>query len=424
MTPVLCEVASVSAIGLVGQIIDGRYRVERLIGAGGMGTVWRAQHLQSLQHYALKTLRVSGGLSSDAIQRCLKEARAAAALRSRHVVRIIDVQSQYVHRGMALPYLVMELLEGIDFETVLMQRGALSVAEVVWVMLQVCRGLQLAHDQGMIHRDIKPANLFLTRDDDGVPVVKLCDFGLAKYWSENTTMPGDSSIMQTGIVAGTPRYMAPEQLHGKVRATPALDQWAIGLIAYRLLSGVDYFTGSETAIDLSRRIVQNELPRPSHQSSRVPCEFDAWFLRSCARDPALRFVSVKEQSDALMAALGAKQPISMEPMPSTRRGNETSMSTVAGKPARPYRGLHSAKTLYAWLAVSAGLSLIGSVAIASLLNAVLSVTTQSSTPAAETIVPTVAIGSSFCRSDVASSRAESQSVATAEVPVASGGKSP
>lgn len=295
-------------VDLTDQVIDGRYRIECRIGRGGMGTVWRARHIQTLQCVAIKTLRTSECVSVVSVQRCLREARAAAAIRSRHIVRVIDVQPGYCHEGAPLPYLVMELLEGIDFETLVMQRGALSLSEVVWAMRQVARGVQCAHEHAVVHRDLKPSNLFLTADDDGTPLVKICDFGLAKVDRELLGSTALDSSAATGMVVGTPRYMAPEQLRGPCRAQPSIDRWAIGLIAYRLLSGDDYFGREQTAVGVSLSIVHDEMPLPSTLCRRVPRGFDAWFMRSCARDPSQRFQSAMEQLEALVGALGQPEP--------------------------------------------------------------------------------------------------------------------
>jgi serine/threonine protein kinase len=359
-------------LDLTGQTIDGRFFVERRIGAGGMGTVWRVQHVQSLQHFALKTLRVSDEFPQSAIRRCLKEARAAASLRSRHVVKVIDVHATYVHQDVPLPYLVMELLEGIDFESLLAKRRTLEIAETHWVMQQLCRGIQLAHDHGVVHRDLKPANLFLTRDDDGEPVLKICDFGLAKGSSEGRTPHSDTLSTGEGTVLGTPRYMAPEQLRGAANTTGAVDQWSIGLIAYRLLSGRDYFDGAQNAVELSLRIVHDELPVPSQSSRAVPSTFDQWFLRSCARDPAQRHASVQVQADGLHKALGAPTPTAIDPL--DRRGaveldlTGTGASTALAARSSATTVPRATARLYAALGFSAVIAVISAAGFARFLG--------------------------------------------------------
>jgi serine/threonine protein kinase len=371
-------------LDLSGQIIDQRFRVERRLGAGGMGTVWRVQHVQSLQYFALKTLRVSEEMSADAIQRCLKEARVAATLRSRHVVQITDVQPKYEHNGTPLPYLVMELLVGFDFEAVLMQRGSLTVAETVWTMRQLCRGIQFAHEHGIAHRDLKPANLFLTADDEGGPVVKICDFGLAKVARESPLTQSDGSSTQTGLLLGTPRYMAPEQLRGVSPSTITLDQWAIGLIAYRLLSGEDYFGGPSNGVELSLRIVHEKLPRPSRCSGLVPRSFDAWFFRSCCRDAGQRFPSVKAQVIALLKALGNPRPIPLDPSAAVERVARCEGVPHDSTSATVFSGLGATNrqpmVLYMALGISAATSIMAIASLAPRLASLREVRTAVSAP--------------------------------------------
>ncbi len=352
-------------VDLTGQTIDGRYRIERCIGTGGMGAVWRAQHIQTLQHFAIKTLRVSDDTPDGSIQRCLKEARAAAALRSRHVVRVTDVQPDYRLNTTLLPYLVMELLEGVDFESVLERRKSLVAGEVSWVLGQLCRGIQTAHDGGIVHRDLKPANLFLATDDDGSSIVKICDFGLAKLAPEGLDSDGLST--ETGVIVGTPRYMAPEQLRGTKRVATATDQWAIGLIAYRMLAGSDYFDGAANAVELSLRIVHDELPAPSRCSELVPREFDEWFFRSCARDPERRFRSVQAQAESLIGILGEPIPIELDEWrqigDKPRRSTTQVESIAATVASESGRSGYAARGLYVALGISAGIGIIGTAAI-------------------------------------------------------------
>jgi serine/threonine protein kinase len=357
---------------LTGEIIDGRFRVERFLGAGGMGTVWRAQHVRSLQFVALKALSVSDNLPDAAIQRCLKEARAAAALKSRHVVRVIDVNPHYLHNGAPLPYLIMDLLQGSDFESILKQKTFLTKAETIWVMRQVCRGIQFAHEHGIVHRDLKPANLFLTTDDEEIPIVKICDFGLAKLIYASSDILVDQVSTQTGSIIGTPRYMAPEQLRGSAPATGTLDQWALGLVAFRLLSGRDYFCGASTPVDLALRIFHDDFPLPSQCSPRIPVLFDDWFLRSCHRDPAQRFSSVGAQAEALQVALGDPSPAAVVPL-SLRSSIESNHSEVTHpsdkiSSSSQYVTPRGAPRFYMILGSSFALCLLGTVALASELK--------------------------------------------------------
>jgi serine/threonine-protein kinase len=300
-----------SCADLIGQVIDRRFRVERALGKGGMGTVWRVQHVESLQHYALKVLNAGLAQEKGVVQRFLREARAAAALRTRHVVRIVDAQISYVHEGVATPFLVMELLDGGTLERTVTCRGPLNSGEAVWVLGQVARALRAAHEQGIVHRDLKPTNVLVANDEEGEPIVKLCDFGVAKLLPGplRSALAESSKSTHSEALLGSPMYMAPEQLRDARQVVAATDQWALGLLAYYVLTGRDYFGQSSDLPDLVVRITRDPLPTPSSQWPVLPRTFDAWFQRSCARDPEARFGTVSEQMAALEAALGHPRAI-------------------------------------------------------------------------------------------------------------------
>ena len=294
---------------LTGEVVDGRFRVEDRLGSGGMGTVWRVQHVVSLQRFALKTLAPAVATQADTMQRFLREARAAAALRTRHVVRVTDAQMEYQHGGAPLPFLVMELLEGRDLQQLLDARGKLDAGELVWVARQLGRALDVAHKQGIVHRDLKPSNVFVARDEDGEPIVKLCDFGIAKLVShpEDLTGPGGLAT-RTGALLGTPMYLAPELLRGAGAAVPATDQWSLGLIAFRALAGWEYFGQVRGFPELVLTIANDPLVPPSQRAPALPAAFDAWFARSCARTPGERWPDVPAQVAALEVAMARPAP--------------------------------------------------------------------------------------------------------------------
>src|SRR6185295_2085948 len=205
---------------LTGQVLDRRFRVEGLLGSGGMGAVWRVQHVESLQRWALKTIDPAHAANPQATERFLREARTAGALRSRHVTRVIDAQMSYVHDGAPMPFLVMELLEGCTLEQLLVERGTLRPGELMWVARQLGRALMAAHAHGIVHRDLKPSNVFIAHDEEGEPgvarpIVKLCDFGIAKLLGDAHALGVELGLAtQTGAMMGTPMYLAPELLHG------------------------------------------------------------------------------------------------------------------------------------------------------------------------------------------------------------------
>jgi eukaryotic-like serine/threonine-protein kinase len=295
---------------LSGTVIADRYQVERKLGSGGMGSVWLVRHVESLQRYALKTLHPDAARDAMSVERFLREARAAAALHSKHVVKIVDSRVGHVEGGQPMPFLVMELLQGQNLEQAIASRRAIPAEEVVHMMRQVARALDLAHSNGIIHRDLKPENLFIHIDEDGDPVIKVCDFGIAKLTGEV-----GEGIAQTGslgttssISLGTPMYMSPEQIRDSSAVVPASDQWPLALIVFKALTGADYFGSSKTTGELLGRILGDPIDAPSVRASSLPPAFDAWFLRTCDRKADNRWPSVSEQVRALAAALGVTAP--------------------------------------------------------------------------------------------------------------------
>jgi serine/threonine protein kinase len=292
---------------LCGEVIDARYRVECCIGQGGMGVVWRVRHVQTRQLFALKTVHGRGSHDRKALRRLLHEARATAAIQSRNVVRIVDVNSDYVHDGLELPYIVMEFLEGESLSEYLESGHTIDSGELIWVMRQVSRGLCLAHERGIIHRDLKPSNVFLSKDEDGSVAVKVCDFGIAKLQGTALVDLAETGTLstETGALFGTPRYMAPEQLRRVGSEGTSTDQWSFGLIVFRAIAGRSYFEGARNLAELILAIVHDPLPEPSSLSPLVPPALNAWFLRSCARDPDERFAGIETQQQELELALGS-----------------------------------------------------------------------------------------------------------------------
>jgi len=305
---------------LAGLIVDGRYRIEQRLGTGGMGAVWRAKHLQSLQEYALKTLHAKSARDQLSIDRFLREARAAAALQSRHVVKIVDANVNYVDpkSGRPMPFIVMELLKGATLEAVLSWFGPLSPAKLVWMMEQVARALDLAHARGIVHRDLKPENIFIALDEEGRTIAKVCDFGIAKMRGSAAQLMATSAMKtEVGSTIGTPMYMAPEQARNSADAVIESDQWSVALMAFRALTNQEYFAGAMSTADLLLKIVNDPITAPSTHHSALDGDFDAWFLRSCSRLPAERWPSVGAQIAALRDALHVTTPAPIDVVPDT-----------------------------------------------------------------------------------------------------------
>jgi len=224
----------------LGDVIAKKYRVESLVGRGGMGVVVAARHVQLGQVVAIKllTLPPDEERRDEAVARFLHEAQAAARLQNDHVVRIYDVGQ--LDDG--LPFMVMELLIGSDLGTMLDERGALPEAEAVDYVLQACAGIAEAHQMGIVHRDLKPSNLFVTRRSDGFPLLKVLDFGISKQLSD-ASGEAVASLTNTRTLMGSPHYMSPEQIRDARRVDARADIWALGIILQELLTDAPVFRG-------------------------------------------------------------------------------------------------------------------------------------------------------------------------------------
>jgi serine/threonine-protein kinase len=286
-------------------LVAGKYEVLRLIGRGGMGAVWEGRHTSLGTSVAIKFIDAEYAESHEARSRFDNEARAAAALQSKHAIHIFDHGVTEDGR----PYMVMELLVGEALDARLERQERISLQETARILAQVCRALQRAHEAGIIHRDLKPENIFLVRSpDDDDEVAKVLDFGIAKIkalpWSQ-----GASSSTKTGAVLGTPYYMAPEQARGLRSIDSRADLWSLGVIAYKCVTGILPFEG-ESVGDLLVKICTAPPPVPSVTAPGLPAAFDAWFARTMEREPAQRFATASELADALMVAAGltARRP--------------------------------------------------------------------------------------------------------------------
>ncbi len=272
-----------------GAILGDKYRLVAHLGAGGMGTVWRAQHLQLQSEVAVKIVQETALSSPDALARFLREPQSAAALRSPHVVHIMDYG---VHHG--APFIVMELLVGETLSDRQRRVGRLAPAETARVVTHVARAIARAHEAGVVHRDLKPDNVFLVRNADD-EIAKVLDFGIAKVADAGPESVGPET--RTGMVLGTPYYMSPEQARGQRAVDHRADLWSLGVIAYECMTGHRPFE-SHTLADLMVKICAEPLPVPSTVAA-VPQGFDAWFQRATQRDPEQRFQSALEMADAL-----------------------------------------------------------------------------------------------------------------------------
>ncbi|HWA70906.1 MAG TPA: serine/threonine-protein kinase [Polyangiaceae bacterium] len=273
-----------------GLVLSGRYRLLSRLGAGGMGSVWRARDLTLDADVAIKLMGAEFVGSGEAVARFRREARAAAAIRSGHVVQILD----YGVDG-DTPFIAMELLRGDSLADRLARMGPLSAPAAAHLLGHVARALTLAHEHGIVHRDLKPDNIFIVREGDE-DVAKVLDFGVAR----RREGLGDSSGLQTraGAILGTPFYMSPEQSGGEP-VDELSDIWAFGVIACECLTGTRPFAG-DTLGALFRAVCIADIPRPSSLGA-VPEGFDEWFARAAARDKSQRYKTVRQAAEDLKA---------------------------------------------------------------------------------------------------------------------------
>lgn len=278
----------------VGDVVAEKYRIEAVIGRGGMSVVYLATHLQLEQRVALKVLSAAALLLPEYIVRLEREARAVSHIRSEHVARVHDIG---MLAGANVPYLVMEHLTGDDLATILGHHEQLPVDYVAMCVLQACEALAEAHALGIIHRDLKPANLFVTENVDGSPCLKVLDFGISRM----TRAPGLSPLTDPGTVLGTPSYMAPEQMEASAHVDGRSDIWALGAIVYELLVGQPPYSGSSLP-QIFVKIMRSRTPRPSALRT-LPALVDKIVMRCLAIEPDKRYQTVAELAAAI-AVLG------------------------------------------------------------------------------------------------------------------------
>lgn len=278
-----------------GTVFADRYIIEAQLGGGAAGVVFSALHADLKQRVAIKLLRDAAPIG---VERMVREARAALALHSEHIVRVMDVGSD--PDGHA--FIVMEQLDGADLGSILQQRGHFDIEESVDYVLQACAGIAEAHARGIVHRDLKPSNLFLTTRADGAPLVKVLDFGISK-----TTEDEDAETSLTGPaeMVGSPRYMSPEQVRGQRNVDHRADIWALGVILFRFISGTAPFGGQGKGISGAlASIVVDDPPSLRELVPSVPRELEMVILRCLAKSPNDRHASAAEMA-ARLAPFGS-----------------------------------------------------------------------------------------------------------------------
>jgi serine/threonine-protein kinase len=287
-----------------GVVLAGKYRVERVLGRGGMGVVVAATHLQLDQRVALKFLLPEALQHPEMLARFSREARAAAKLRSEHVAKVVDVGT--LESG--VPYIVMEYLEGGDLSSYLAKEGPLSVARAAELALEACEGLAEAHALGIVHRDLKPANLFLARMPGRTECLKILDFGISKV-----VTPGQTgfNMTHTGAVMGSPYYMSPEQMRSSRTVDVRADVWSLGVILFELVSGRVPFDAPSLP-QLCGMILSEPAPALGQWRADAPPRFQALVSRCLEKEPSARFQSVAELAVALSEFAPAASARSVE----------------------------------------------------------------------------------------------------------------
>ena len=278
-----------------GDVIAGKYRVERVLGRGAMGVVVAAMHLELHELRAIKFMSDEALAAPEALERFLREARAAARLKSQHVTKVHDVG----RLDSGAPYIVMEYLEGADLRVKLKKGGPLSVDEAVLYVAQACEALAEAHEAGIVHRDIKPGNLFLSQGVGGAPCIKVVDFGIAKLVHGAGAADG-RDLTATAAVLGTPKFMSPEQMRADRAAIDARsDLWALGVTLYQLLTRKMPFAGDSIAA-LCSAILWNDFTPASKLRPDLPAGLDAVIARCLAKDASSRYQTAIELATALL----------------------------------------------------------------------------------------------------------------------------
>jgi hypothetical protein len=317
-------------------ILAGRYRLDRQLGKGGMGSVWLAEHLALNSWVAIKLMDPSIAATVEGAERFKREAQAAASLRSAHVVQVLDYG---VHE--TTPFLVMELLQGQSLADCLERDKRLTPEHTLAIITQVARAIGRAHASGIVHRDLKPDNIFLVREDDQ-ELAKVLDFGIAK-----TTGPRFGGMeTRTGVTMGTPYYMSPEQVEGKKALDHRSDLWSLAVITCECLTGIRPFDG-ETYGELLLNICARPVAPPSSQGFFLP-GFDEWFAKATNRDINQRFNSAQEMATALADVVAGRARVATpapQPQATVAMSPETAARLVGPIPAQTANQAFAANTL-------------------------------------------------------------------------------
>jgi eukaryotic-like serine/threonine-protein kinase len=384
-----------------GSIIAGKYRVESVLGVGGMGQVLLASHIHLQQRVAIKILLAEMLVNQSTVERFLREAQSTVRLRGEHIARVIDVGT--LTSGQ--PFMVMEYLDGADLGQILHHYGPQAPAVVVDLMMQACEGLAEAHAMGIVHRDLKPSNFFATRRPDGSTLLKILDFGISKSGHGAVT---DQTGTQT--ILGTPSYMAPEQMRQSRGADARSDIWSLGVVMYQLISGHLPFK-ADTFADL---VIKACMEQPAMLEVVAAPGLAHIVMHCLEKDPAQRPVSAVELAAMLagfaadpvaaqaivercrrvsqatthanaFSAGGAQRPLplAIPPLTPPSWSNQSNQGSVTGAAGQMPVRRQSSKTYWVTIAAVAGLA----VGLAVWLGTRASTDAVSSTPISPLALP-------------------------------------
>jgi serine/threonine protein kinase len=336
----------------IGDVVAGKYQIERLLGRGGAGIVVAARNLDLDEPVALKFLRPDVAELPEVVARFAREAKSAVSIKNEHVCKVLDVGT--LPNG--APYMVMEYLEGRDLYRIMRERGALPVSEGVEYVLQVCEALSFAHARGIVHRDVKPENIFLIESKEGLPYVKVLDFGISK--GALTAQVANESVIKTGSLLGTPAYMSPEQIRATTGVDARTDIWALGIVLYEILTAKAAFT-ADSVPQMAATILETEPTSIRQLRPEIPADLAAVINRCLAKDRNKRPRDVAELATLLLPFAPKRARISVERASSVlhKTGNTGSTPASAIAEDRPQRSWTPVVAVIALLAIGVAVML-------------------------------------------------------------------
>ncbi len=309
----------------VGDVFAGKYRIDELLGKGGMGVVLAAEHLRLAEPVAIKLMLPELAGKADIVERFMREARAASKIKSEHVVKVIDVD--VLPNG--VPYMVMERLQGCDLAELYRRHGRVESGVAVDYVRQACLALGIAHRLGIVHRDLKPANLFWARSADGSSRIKILDFGISKLLDA-----GGQELTQTTALLGSPGYMSPEQLLSSRTVDARSDIWALGVVLYQLLTGTAPFKG-DTMPEVCALVMQASPAPPRDLCATLLPGLEQVVMRCLQKDREQRYQTAEALAEALAPFCRQELGQSLGPVPIPGQAVPWVVTHTGPMPAHP-----------------------------------------------------------------------------------------